>query len=108
MGCTGGWVNAGLPWFSAGDLCGVVDCWDALTYVCVCSGQRCSEYCQNGGICELKPSGEASCRYVTKTLSCPLNCSRFFGEPKMVSSMALLELLEEFRSFLSSTEVFIL
>uniref|UniRef100_A0A671QBF0 Neurogenic locus notch homolog protein 1 n=1 Tax=Sinocyclocheilus anshuiensis TaxID=1608454 RepID=A0A671QBF0_9TELE len=26
------------------------------------SGQRCSEYCQNGGICELKPSGEATCR----------------------------------------------
>lgn len=51
-----------------GDLCGLLDCWDALTDLCVYLGQRCSEYCQNGGICELKPSGEASCRYVTKTL----------------------------------------
>lgn len=78
------WVGGCRYDLVTGDLCGLVDYWDALTDLCVCLGQRCSEYCQNGGICELKPSGEASCRYVTKTLSCTPNCSRFFEEPKMV------------------------
>lgn len=36
MGCTGGWVGARSTWFSAGDLCGLADCWDALTDVCLC------------------------------------------------------------------------
>uniref|UniRef100_A0A9J8A3C5 Neurogenic locus notch homolog protein 1 n=1 Tax=Cyprinus carpio carpio TaxID=630221 RepID=A0A9J8A3C5_CYPCA len=34
----------------------------AASLATVAQGQRCSDYCQNGGICELKPSGEASCR----------------------------------------------
>ncbi len=35
LGCTGGWGYV-RPGFSEGDLCGLADCWDALTDVCLC------------------------------------------------------------------------